>query len=139
MQLLRHGANLEERGVDSVVTLARRKPFTKSNCIVELGNNDLLVKWGRPLYNKTQSYSKEAWSELPMDLMLRQIKVKINCPGFRPKEFYIVTTLLDHTVYPAEELAELYFKRWDVELFFRDIKITMGMDILRCKSPEMIL
>ena len=39
---------------------------------------------------------------------------------------------------PAEELAELYFKRWDVELFFRDIKITMGLDILRCRTPEMI-
>ncbi|MGL1933356.1 MAG: transposase, partial [Desulfotalea sp.] len=29
-------------------------------------------------------------------------------------------------------------KRWDVELFFRDIKTTMGMDILRCQTPEMI-
>ncbi len=40
--------------------------------------------------------------------------------------------------YPAEEIAELYFKRWDVELFFRDIKITMGLDILRCQTPEMV-
>ena len=32
----------------------------------------------------------------------------------------------------------MYYQRWDVELFFRDIKTTMGMDILRCKSPDMI-
>jgi len=40
--------------------------------------------------------------------------------------------------YPSFELAELYFRRWDVELFFRHIKITLGMDVLRCKSPEMV-
>ena len=62
----------------------------------------------------------------------------VNHPGFRKKSFYIVTTLLDPVAYPAEEIAELYFRRWDVELFFRDIKITMGMDILRCLTPEMI-
>jgi hypothetical protein len=52
--------------------------------------------------------------------------------------FYIVTTLLDAEDYPANNIADLYFQRWDVELFFRDIKTTMGMDILRCKTPEMV-
>lgn len=131
-------ANLEEQSIDSVVTLARRKPFTKSNCLIELGKDDLLIKWKRPVYNVNLSYSKEKWAELPLEITLRQIKVIIKHPGFRSQEFHLVTTLLDHTVYPAEELAKLYFKRWDVELFFRDIKVTMGLDILRCKSPEMI-
>jgi hypothetical protein len=39
---------------------------------------------------------------------------------------------------PVRGNAGLYFQRWDVELFFRDIKTTMGMDILRCKSPGMV-
>ena len=69
---------------------------------------------------------------------MRQIRVAVNNPGFRTQEFYIVTTLLDVAQYPAKELAEIYFKRWDVELFFRDIKTTMKMDILRCLTPEMI-
>jgi hypothetical protein len=56
----------------------------------------------------------------------------------RTQGFYIVTSLLDATQYPAEGLAELSFKRWDVELFSRDIKTTMGLDILRCRTPEMI-
>ena len=67
-----------------------------------------------------------------------QIKVTINTPGFRAKEFYIITTLTDARRYSAKALAELYYQRWDVELFFRDIKTTLGMDILRCKSPEMV-
>ena len=56
----------------------------------------------------------------------------------RTQSFYIITTLLDPIKYPAKSIAELYYKRWDVELFFRDIKTTMGMDVLRCRTPEMI-
>jgi hypothetical protein len=29
-------------------------------------------------------------------------------------------------------------KRWDVELFFRDIETTIGLDVLQCQTPEMI-
>jgi IS4 transposase len=69
---------------------------------------------------------------------LRQIKVEVNGPGYRTKSFYLVTTLTDPKPYPASELAELYYQRWDVELFFRDIKTTMRMDVLRCKTPAMV-
>jgi len=44
-------------------------------------------------------------------------------------------TLIDAHTYSASELADLYYRRWDVELFFRDLKTTMGMDILRCRTP----
>jgi len=69
---------------------------------------------------------------------LRQIKVTVDQPGFRVASFYIITTLLDAEEYPASEIADLYLQRWDIELFFRDIKTTMGMDILRCKTPKMV-
>jgi len=131
-------ANLEEQGVDSVVTFARRAPVSAANSLRKLGPDDLLITWQRPAYNTKLSYSIDAWAKLPEELILRQIKVTVKYPGFRTHKFHIVTTLLDAAQYPAEELAEIYFKRWDVELFFRDIKTTMGMDILRCKTPEMI-
>jgi hypothetical protein len=131
-------ANLETHGVDSVITLARRAPVSLADSLKKLGPDDLLITWKRPVYNPILSYSKEAWAALPKELVLRQIKVRVKYPGFRTKWFHIVTTLRDAAQYPAEELAELYFKRWDVELFFRDIKTTMGMDILRCLTPEMI-
>ena len=52
---------------------------------------------------------------------------------------YVVTTLLDHETYPAEEVASLYLHRWEIEVRFRDIKTTLGMELLRTKSPELIL
>jgi len=131
-------AKLKEQGVDSVITLARRKPVSRSKCQKILGPNDLLIKWDRPKYTPQLSYSRETMGQLPEELPLRQIRVIVAQPGFRTKEFHIVTTLLDPTKYSSEEIASLYLKRWDVELFFRDIKISMGMDILRCQTPEMI-
>ena len=131
-------ANLEKQGIDSVITLARRAPVRAARSLKILGSNDLLIAWPRPKYNAKLSYSRGAWEALPEELTLRQIRVTVKHPGFRTQGFHIVTTLLDAMQYPAEELAELYFKRWDVELFFRDIKTTMGMDVLRCRTPEMI-
>ena len=131
-------SSFKDRGVDSVVTLARRKPVTAAESLKVIAENDLLIQWHKPKHNKHSSYSKEEWEALPETLPLRQIKVTVDQAGFRVKSFYIVTTLLDPKLYPTDEIADLYFERWDVELFFRDIKTTMGMDILRCKTPEMI-
>jgi len=131
-------ANLKKQGVDSVVTLARRTPVDAASSLKKNGSDDLLISWKRPVWAAKKAYSHEEWTDLPKELVLRQIKVTVNNPGFRTKEFYIITTLLDSEQYPAKELADIYFKRWDVELFFRDIKTTMGMDILRCQTPEMV-
>lgn len=131
-------AGFKKRGVDSVVTLALRKPVKAADAHKKLGENDLIISWKKPVRNKTSAYSREEWEALPSIMRLRQIKVSVDVPGWRVKSFYIVTTLLDHEKYSATELADLYFQRWDVELFFRDIKTTMGMDILKCKSPEMV-
>ncbi len=53
------------------------------------------------------------------------------------RQYDLVTTLTDASAYSKDELAELYFRRWAVELYFRQIKTTMGMEKLRCKTPEM--
>jgi hypothetical protein len=124
--------------VDSVITLARRLPVTETESIQVLGQDDLLIHWNKPIKSLASSYSPQEWERLPAVLVLRQIKVTVEQPGFRVTSFYLITTLLDAEAYPASELADLYFQRWDVELFFRDIKTTMGMDILRCKTPDMV-
>ncbi len=98
----------------------------------------MLVHWQKPAKNKKSSYSLEDREKLPEKLLLRQIKVTINSSGFRTSSFYIITSLLDADRYPAADMADLYFQRWDVELVFRDIKITMAMYILRCQSPDMV-
>jgi len=133
-------AMLSRRGVDSVVTqpAAKRKPIKTADAIKVLGDNDLLVAWEKPVWSKKAAYPREEWETLPATLTLRQIKVTVEGKGFRAKSFYIITTLLDPVEYPAGELAELYLRRWEVELNFDDLKTTMGMDELRCKTPEMV-
>lgn len=133
-------AELSKRGVDSVVTQAsaNRKPIKDADAIKTLGDNDLLVEWKKPAWNKTAAYTHEEWEALPDTLTLRQIKVTVQTKGFRVKSFYIITTLIDPIDYPADELAELYLRRWEVELNFDDLKTTLGMDELRCKTPDMV-
>jgi len=129
---------LLDKGVDSVVTLSRRKPVMAKDADKILGEDDFLIHWPKPKWSKHLSYSRDEWLALPDQLVLRQIKVKVTEPGFRTQSFHIITTLTEASIYSAKAIADLYYQRWDIELFFRDIKTTMGMDILRCKSPSMI-
>jgi hypothetical protein len=75
---------------------------------------------------------------MPEQLELRLIRVKITEPGFRTKSLDMVTTLTDPESYRVDDLSTLYRQRWEVELDIRSIKVTMGMDELRCRTPEMI-
>ncbi len=68
---------------------------------------------------------------------MRIIRFSATIRGFRGRRVTLVTTLLDPKLYPADQLIALYVRRWALELCFRDIKSTMGMEYLRCKSPEM--
>src|SRR5262249_27732628 len=65
-------------------------------------------------------------------------RVRVDKPGFRTKEFVVVTSLLDAKTYLRNELEELYRARWHVELDIRAIKQTLRMDVLRCKTPDMV-
>jgi hypothetical protein len=66
------------------------------------------------------------------------IRFKLCHRGYRPEAVTLVTTLLDAQKYPAQDIAQLYARRWKIELWFRDIKTSMGMEVLRCKSPAMV-
>ena len=128
----------QQRGVDSVFTLARRTPVTHAKAVAVLGDDDLLIEWPKPVWARHLSYSREAWEALPDRLLLRQIKVTVDVPGFRSQGYYLVTTLTDAKAFSTEDLADLYRQRWDVELYFRDLKTTMGIDILRGRTPPMV-
>ena len=55
-------------------------------------------------------------------LELREIRVQLHRKGFRATELRLWTTLLNPATAPATELVELYAKRWEHELFYREIK-----------------
>ena len=69
----------------------------------------------------------------------REVRYKLLNPGYRVREVTLATTLLDAEAYPATELADLYYKRWRVELNFRHMKITMNMDVLKCTTVDGVL
>jgi len=51
----------------------------------------------------------------------------------------MVTTILCSKAATKNELKRLYKSQWNVELDIRDIKNTMGMNILSCKTPDMVI
>ena len=129
-------AALALRQVDAVVRLSnsRNYDFRKGK---RLGRGDRLVNWSKPPV-KPVTVAKKLWRQLPEQISLRLIRWPVAIAGFRTRELILVTTLLDPVVYPASELAELYLRRWRVELFLRDIKTTLQLDVLSCKSPRML-
>jgi len=129
-------ATLQRAGVDTVMRLHQARPHDLRKG-KRLGPNDRLVTWQKPK-QRPRGCTLADWRRTPDTLTLRLVYVSVNVPGFRTQSLVVVTTLTDPIAYPAEEIARLYFRRWAVELFFRDIKITLGMDVLRCQTPAMV-
>lgn len=128
-------AGLPRQGVDVVARLhARRKvDFRKAQ---RLGKNDGLFLWTKG-GQQSEILSASQWALLPAQITVRIIRFTATLRGFRSRRITLVTTLLDPKLYPAQELAGLYARRWRLELCLRDLKTTLGMEQLRCKSPDM--
>ena len=124
-----------QRGVDVVARLhARRKvDFRKAR---RLGKNDGRFVWTKGC-QQSEILSATEWSLLPAQITVRLIRFTATIRGFRSRRITVVTTLLDPKDYPAQDLIALYARRWRLELCLRDLKTTMGMEQLRCKSPDM--
>jgi hypothetical protein len=101
--------------------------------IRRLGAGDLLVRWIKPPA-KPNWMKRSEWDALPQQMILRQVSRRIRRRGFRDQWLRVITTLLDPDAYPAQELLDLYARRWQVEVYFRDLKCTLGMKQLSCRS-----
>lgn len=133
-------AMMLKAGLHGVVRLARwQVVFGRGKAnhkeLRRLGKNDRLVTWRKGDRRPTWM-SQKRFNELPETLTLRQIGFRIVRPGYRTHWAWVITTLLDPVKYPAEEVARLYTKRWQVEVCFRDLKQTLGMKSLRSRSLE---
>jgi hypothetical protein len=124
-----------QRGVDVVTRLhqLRRCDLRRGR---RLGKNDHVVAWPKP--QRPEWMDEATYRGLPDALELREVRVWVHQPGCRTKVVVVVTTLLDGQVYSAQDLAAVYRLRWQAELDLRSLKVTLGMDVLRCKSPEMV-
>jgi Transposase DDE domain len=124
------------RGVDAVVRLhqLRRADFRRGR---RLGRGDHVVYWPKPA--RPDWLDAATYASLPDALEVRELAVRVPQPGFRTRRLVVVTTLTDAAAFPARDLAALYRARWHAELDLRSLKVTLGMDVLRCKSPAMVV
>ena len=98
-----------------------------------------MVEWIKP--KKAPKWmTDDEYAKLPGHLVVRQLRYPVGRPGFRTKEVTLVTTLLDAELYPLLALTEeLYRQRWQAEQHLRDLKTTLHMDVVRCKTVDGVL
>ena len=123
---------LRERGIDIV---ARAQSQRVGSQVVQSRPDGDIILWQRP--NKPRGMTGEQYRNYPKSLLMRQVAVDARDKNNRAEQFHVVTTILD-AVIDGGQIGDLYERRWDGEVDIRSIKSVMKMDILRCKTPEMV-
>ena len=93
----------------------------------QLGERDHLVRWSKP--RRPEWMSPQQYQAFADELTVREVKVDGRV---------LVTTMLDARQVRKGELFDLYACRWHVERDIRNIKTTLGMEVLRCLTPQMM-
>lgn len=119
-------AQLQLLGVD-VVTRQHARRRTDFRRGTPLGKRDHRVCWQRP--PRPAWMAEELYAQMPAQITVREAKVG---------QWVLVSTLTDAQQVTKRELNALYVQRWHIELDLRAIKTVMGMDMLRCQSPQMV-
>src|SRR5262249_38056701 len=123
---------LRQRGIELVARVQAER--VGSRTIESRPDGDILV-WRRP--NKPRGMTGQQYRSYPETLTVRQVSVDARGRNNRAEQFKVVTTILDASI-GGGQIGGLYERRWDGEVDIRSIKSTMRMDVLRCKTPEMV-
>src|SRR5215469_15649239 len=123
---------LRERGIDLVARVQAERVGSRT---VECRPDGDIILWQRP--NKPRGMTGQQYRRYPKSLLMRQLSVDARDRNNRAEQFKVVSTILDASI-DGGQFGELYKRRWDGEVDIRSIKSTMQMDILRCKTPEMV-
>ena len=120
-------AMLQRLGADAVFQIhgSRKSDFRRGK---RLGKNDHIVTWDKPK-QRPDWMDESMYRQMPDTLTMREIEINGKV---------ITTTLLNPKEVTKKEIGELYTKRWLIEVDFRFIKTVLQMDILRCKTPDMV-
>jgi len=121
-------AKCVKKKIEIVVPGERVRNYTVEKRILE---GDEIVRIEKPKERSSWANKEEEISDF---LILRRIE----CISPEGKEYILYTTVLDKKI-KKEEIQNLYFTRWDIEISIREIKTVMDINILRSKSPEMIM
>jgi hypothetical protein len=123
---------LRDRGIELVARVQHER--VGSQTVQSRPDGDILI-WQRP--NKPHGMTGEQYRRYPKSLRMRQVTVDARTKDNRAERFKVITTILDASV-DSGQIGGLYEQRWSGEVDIRSIKSTMQMDILRCKTPEMV-
>jgi Transposase DDE domain len=123
---------LRDQGIDLV---ARAQYERVGSQVLQSGPDGDVLVWQRP--NKPRGMTGEQYRRYPQNLLMRQVSVDARDKNNRVKQFKVITTILDASV-DGQQIGNLYERRWCGEVDIRSIKSTMQMDVLRCKTPEMV-
>jgi hypothetical protein len=123
---------LRQRGVELVARVQAER--VGSRTVESRPDGDVLL-WRRP--NKPRGMTGEQYRRYPESLLMRQVSVDARGRNNRAEQFKVITTILDASI-GGGQIGSLYERRWDGEIDIRSIKSVMKMDILRCKTPEMV-
>lgn len=123
---------LRELGIDVV---AREQAERVGTVTVERRPDGDLIAWQRP--NKPRGMTGEQYRRYPQSQAMRRVSVDARDKDNRVEQFAVVTTLLDASI-DGGQIGRLYERRWEGEVDIRSVKSVMKMDVLRCKSPEMV-
>jgi hypothetical protein len=123
----------EMGGVDVVARVAAERVGTVT--VQSRRRDGDVIVWQRP--NKPRGMSGEQYRGYPKSMTMRQVSVDARDKDNRVEQFEVVTTILDASI-RGRQIGNLYERRWEGEVDIRSIKSVMKMDVLRCKSPEMV-
>lgn len=127
-------ALLQSRGVHSVMRQHQRRRVD-FRCGRFVGPRDRIITLKKP-ETRPRWMKHDAFNRLPEMLVVRQLEYTVEAKGYRSQRIVLVTTLLDGERYPLRALGGLYGERWEVETCYRDLKQTLGMGILHCRSED---
>jgi len=128
-------AELHRRGID-MVSISHQSRIVDFNEGTQLGDKDHVVEWQKPPIGNTK-LTREEYDKLPDRLSVREFTIDVEGRNGEREQLVVVSTMIDPTI-PQKELSDLYWRRWNCELDLRSIKQSMHLDILRCKTPEMV-
>lgn len=126
-----------QRDAEIVMKNHHKRSDDPDGCFRYRGNAERVVTWQRP--KRPRWMNEQEYDRLPERIVVRLVDVIVDKPGFRSERFTVATTILDRSHFPSQWIASIYRSRWLVELDIRSMKVTLNMDILRAKSPEMVL
>jgi hypothetical protein len=117
------------RGLQFVTRMHQRVKVSRLRRLERFGPGDFVTEMTiQPPYRLRDA-------SLPERVTVRLISAVVRIRGKR-RVLWLATSLLDARTYPAGEIVELYARRWQIEMLFREEKVALKADVLRSLTAD---